>query len=291
MRVEKRASRVVILTAVLLSAPLAAEPSEFQVPRSSPAAVVNQRVAATDIEITYNRPSARGREIFGGLVPYGQVWRTGADQATQIAFSTPLSFGGTVVEAGTYELFTIPGEAEWTVILQPSQDQWGSYAYDPARDVARVQATASTLADPVESLTLGIGDLGFASATLTISWQQAQVSIPLAIDVETTVVPRLEAALRGSEGRKLYFRAAMFYFENDLDLDRAAELMALAVEGAPEHLGMLYRQALILERKGDVEGAIAAAEKSLDLARESGQELRDEYIRLNGAVLKRLQGE
>ena len=262
--------------------------STFEVPTTNPRAMVRQRVAATDIEVKYSRPSVRGRTIFGALVPYGKVWRTGADAATKISFSTPVTLDGRAIEAGAYELFTIPGEREWVVILQPDRSQWGSYSYDPARDAARITARPVALGDPVQTLTISLDDLTTSAATLNISWDRIRVPVRIAVDVRTTVVPQLEAALR-AEGRRPYFQAAMFYFENDLDIDRAAELMALAVEANPTHIGMLYRQALILERKGDRAGAIAAAERSLAGAASAAPELRDEYTRLNAALLARLR--
>jgi len=224
------------------------------------------------------------------LVPYDQVWRTGADSATRVEFSTPFTLNGTPVPAGAYELFTIPGEAEWTVILQEHRSQWGSYSYDPQKDVVRVVAKPVSLHESVESFTIGFDDLRPSHATLNLSWDRTRVPVRIDIDVRATVVPLLEQALQ-AEGRRPYFRAAMFYFENDLDIERAAELIALALEAAPTHIGLLHRQGLILERKGDVAGAIAAAEKSLAGAAEAAPELRDEYTRLNSALLDRLRGE
>ncbi len=265
------------------------ETAAFEVPTTNPNAVVRQQVAATIIEVTYNRPMVRGRTIFGALVPYGEVWRTGSDASTKISFSTPVTVGGKQIEAGSYELFSIPGEGEWTVIFHQSQSQWGSYSYDSANDVARVTAQPARLKDQVESFTISFDDVTRNAATLNLSWDEVRVPVRIEIDVRATVVPQLEEALK-AEGRRPYFLAAMFYLENDLDIDRAAELMALALEDHPGHIGMLHRQAWILERKGDLEGAIAAAEKSLAGAAEvPSQELRDEYTRLNTALLERLR--
>lgn len=279
-----------LVIASLLAPALAAQaPADFPIPATNPRAVVRQQVAATQVEVNYGRPALKGRTVFGALVPYRQVWRTGADAATRISFSTPVALNGTPVDSGTYELFSIPGEREWTVILQLAHSQWGSYAYDPANDAARVTATPIRLPEPVQSFSISLDDVTNSAATLTLAWDRTRVPVRITVDVRATVVPRLEAALRG-EGRKPYFQAAMFYFENDLDLDRAAELMALALQASPDHIGMLYRQALILEKKGDTAGAIAVAEHSLAGARqEKGAELREEYIRLNTALLGRLR--
>lgn len=264
------------------------EAPAFELPRTNPKAIVQQQVAATTIEVAYYRPSVRGREIFGALVPYDHVWRTGADAATTISFSTPVTIAGTHIDAGKYELFTIPGTKEWAIILQRAHSQWGSYAYDPAFNVAQVVVQPKTLQDHIETFTISIDDVKSNAATLHIAWERTRVSLQIEIDLQKTVIPQLEDALR-SEGRRPYFLAAMFYFENNIDINRAAELMTAAVEQNPNHLGMLYRLALILERKGDITGAIAAAEKSQAEATKANPELRDEYTRLNTALLARLR--
>jgi len=264
------------------------EPPQLTLPTTSPPSTVKQRIGVTDIEITYNRPSMKGRQIFGGLVPNGQVWRTGANAATTVSFSTAVKVGGAEVPAGTYELFTIPSPTEWTVIIHQKQSQWGSYAYDSANDVARVSVVPVSLAETVESFSIGIGDLTSNTGTLDIAWDNVRVSVPIEIDVVGQLVPQIEAAMK-AEGQKPYFAAAMFYFENDLDINKAAEWMAAAVEERPGRLGMLYRQGLILAKKGDKAGAISAARKSLEVAAKAGQELREEYIRLNTALIQQLE--
>ncbi len=262
----------------------------FPIPTTNSRAVVLQQVAATEIEVTYHRPSVRGRVIFGSLVPYGQVWRTGSDNATRITFSTPVSINGTTVDSGDYELFSIPNRDEWVIVLQRARSQWGSYSYDPANDAARITTRPVAVTIPVENFTIGFSDVTTDAATMDITWDRVRVPLRISIDVRATVVPRLEAALQG-EGRKPYFQAAMFYYENNLDLDRAVELMTLGLEANPGHIGMLYRLALIQERNGNRAAAIEASEQSLAGAANSPPELRDEYTRLNTALLARLQAE
>jgi hypothetical protein len=195
---------------------------------------------------------------------------------------------GVNIDAGSYELFTIPNEEEWTVILHANRSQWGSYSYDASNDVARIRAVPERLASAVESFTISLEEVTNSRATLNIAWDRVRVPVDIQIDVRATVVPRLEEALR-SDGKRPYFQAAMFYYENDLDIDRAAELIGLAVAAAPTHIGMLYRQALILAAKGDPLGAIQAAERSLAGAANEGRELREEYTRLNTNLLEKLR--
>jgi len=276
---------VSLATGVIAQAPAAPKPV---VPVTNPPGSLKQRVGATDIEVSYNRPSVKGRKIFGELVRYGQVWRTGSDSATKITFGTAVKVNGADVPAGAYELFTIPGESEWTVIIHQNKSQWGSYSYDAANDVARVTAKPAALSEPVETFTIGVGDLTAASATLNILWEKTRVPVTITVDVVGLVMPQIAAAMQ-AEGRKPYFTAAMFYYENNLDLDQAAAWMNAAIAERPGHIGMLHRLALILAKKGDKPGALAAARQSLDGAQKVGPELRDEYTRLNTALIEKLK--
>ncbi len=288
MRLRTVSTVLCSLLPAVSSFPSAAEEHPFEIPRTNPPATLVQRVAATEFEVSYQRPRVKGREIFGALVPWGEVWRTGADSATRISFDTPVEMEGQRIEAGEYELFTIPGPSEWTVIIHQRLNQWGAYSYDPANDVARLRVRPVRLSEPVESFRIGFDRVENSTAVLQIDWDRTRVPMRIAIDVEETVVPRLERMLAEAE-RKPYFLAAMFYYENGLDIDRAAELIGLAVEAAPDHIGMLHRQALILAEQGNVEGAIEAANRSLSGAESAPPALRDEYIRLNTALLARLE--
>lgn len=267
---------------------LFAQDAAFDIPVTNPQGKIQQRVAATDIMVTYNRPSVKGRTIFGGLVQYDQIWRTGSDASTKITFSTTLSLNGHSIDAGTYELFTIPGKKEWTIILQKNRNQWGSYGYKPEFDVIRFAAKPVQLTEKVETFSLSFDRVTSKSAELSLEWENTRVPVLISIDLKATVIPQLEESLT-KDGKKPYFRAAMFYFENDLDINRAAELMNLAINENPTHMGMLYRQALILERKGDTKEAIIASEKSLAEAQKASKELKEEYIKLNTAFLSRLK--
>ena len=153
----------VLVTGLFAQAPA----PKLEFPAASPAATIKQRVGFTDIEINYSRPSMRGRKIFGGLLPYGEVWRTGANSATKITFSTSVKFGGADVPAGTYALFSIPGQNEWTVILNKVPGQWGAYAYDAKNDLVRVKAAPAALTRPFETFAISFNDLASeAAATL-----------------------------------------------------------------------------------------------------------------------------
>ena len=277
-------------------------------PEASPAATVTQHVGLTDIQINYARPGVKGRKIFGSLEPYGKVWRTGANTATKISFSTPVKLNGTEIAAGTYELFTIPGTSEWTVIIHKNMSQWGAYTYDEKNDVARIKVPATALTNLHETLNIFFDDLRDESATLKIVWEKTAVSVPVTVDVKSILVPQIEAVMAAvrpipgvnadeatknqwmEEHKKLpLFPAAMYYFENNIDLKKAAAWMDAAIAAQPDQMWMIYRKGLIHAKMGDNAGARAAAMKSLELAAKAGGSLGEEYTALNNALLARLK--
>ena len=262
---------------------------ELVLPDASPAATVKQRVGITDFEIVYSRPALRGRSAFGGLAPYGSVWRTGANNATRLTVSTDIKVQGAVLAAGTYELFSIPGKDEWTVIFQKPAKQWGSYKYDKANDVLRVTAKPAALATPVESFTIELGDLRDDSATLALAWEKTRVPLKVQIDTAGLLVPKIEAFMAGTAAKKPYVPAAMFYLDNNLDLKKALAWMDAAIAENPKAFYFVYRKAKILAKMGDKAGALAAAQASLAGAAQAAGEIKDEYTRLNNDLIASLK--
>jgi hypothetical protein len=258
-------------------------------PAASPAAVIKQRVGLTDIEVDFSRPSLKGRVMIGGIDPYGEVWRTGANSATTISFSTPVTFGGVPVDAGTYELFTIPGRDEWTVILQKPMHQWGAYTYDQKNDVLRVTSKPTLHTEPAETFTIGFGDLTDESATFYLVWDRVRVPVPIKVNVVDAVVPQIKAAMEGP-GRKPYLNSALFYLDHNLDLKQAADWIDAAIAEKPDELFFFYYQkARVLAAMGDKAGAEAAARQSMDLASKDTTPAKGEYLRLNQAVIDGLK--
>jgi len=267
---------------------------KLDLPQASPSATLKQRVGYTDIQIEYSRPGVKGRNVFGDLEPYGVVWRSGANSATKITFSTDVDFGGSQVKAGTYALFSIPGESEWTVILNNVPGQWGSYSYDAKNDVARVKTTAIKLNHPVETFTIDINDIRDDSATLNLVWQNTLVPVKLGFDTVSVAQKHIEEAMASTDKipPMAYFSSALFYLEHNLDLDKAADWIGKAIAAQPDSFFMYYHQARILAKKGDKAGAIAAAKKSIEKAAGSNNPTaKDEYTRLNQKLISTLGGE
>ena len=276
-----------IVSGLVLATGLLGQAPKVTFPALSPVCTLKQTVGLTDVEIVYSRPSAKGRKIFGGLVPYGEVWRTGANAATRITFSTAVKLNGADVPAGTYGLYTIPGETAWTVILSKDSKLWGAYAYDPKNDFVRFQAAPVALEQPYETFTIGIGDLREESATLNLVWEKTRVPIKLEVSVVGPVTAQIEAAM-ASPGKKPYAQAAQFYLEHNLDLDKALGWVDAALAEKPA-FNVFYLKARILAKKGDKEGAIAAANRSIELAAEQQGPVKEEYTRLDQDLISSLR--
>jgi hypothetical protein len=263
-------------------------PAPLEFPAASPATTLKQRVGITDVEIVYSRPAMKGRKIFGGLVPHGEVWRTGANAAPKITFSTDVKWNGQPVPAGTYSLFTIPDAAEWTVILNKVPEQSGTSTYDEKQDLLRVKAKPVMLGTAVENFRIDFDELTAGVGTLSIAWDKTSVPVKIETDLVAMLVPKIQAAMSG-EGKKPYYQAAWFYYENGLDLKQAVAWMEEANKERPDTVWLVHRQALILAKSGDKAGATAAAKRSLELAAKAGGAQGAEYKRLNEELLATLK--
>ena len=254
---------------LVAASPLAAQTPAVNFPAASPACTLKQRVGLIDIEIVYSRPGVKGRTIFGGIVPYGQVWRTGANQATKITFSTPVKLEGNDIPAGTYALFTIPGEKEWTIIINKNAAQFGAFQYNQKDDVVRFKVTPVTLAETIESFTIEFNHIRDESAVLNLVWDKTVVPIHLEVEVTGKLVPQIEAAMAapGNKSDGFYFQAATFYYNHDLDQKKALDWVNAGLADNPRiAYEMLHLKAQMLAKQGDKAGAIAAARQSTELA-------------------------
>lgn len=262
-----------------------AQAPKLEFPAPSPACTLKQRVGLTDIEVVYSRPSMKGRQIFGSLVPYGAVWRTGANAATKISFSTPVKLNGTAVAAGTYALYTIPGEDEWTIILNKGVGKSGTQ-YDQNEDVARLKTTPVKLSDTsIDTFTIEFNYLRDESVLLDLVWEKTVVPVKIELDLTSKLVRQIEEAMTATEGRKPYYQAAMFYYDHDQDLKKASQWVDAAI-AEREAYYIVHLKAKILAKLGDKEGAINAAKRSKELAiqaKDTG------YVKLNDDLISRLQ--
>jgi hypothetical protein len=260
---------IALVCGLMLVSKSPAQIPKVDFPAASPVCTLKQRVGLTDIEINYSRPGVKGRTIFGGIVPYGQVWRTGANEATKITFSTDVKFNGEDVPAGSYALFTIPGEDEWTVILSKNADQFGAFQYDAKDDLVRFKVVPIKLAETIDTFTIEFNRIRDDSAELNLIWDKTVVPLQIQIELTSKLVPQIEAAMAapGKKSDEFYFQAATFYYNHDQDLNKALTWVNAGLADQPNiAFEILHLKAQILARQGDKAGAIAAAKLSSDLS-------------------------
>lgn len=252
--------RLVLRTAAVLAATLTTVAAAQQVdfPRLSPNASISQLVGITDIELHYSRPGVKGRAIWGGLVPYDQVWRTGANENTTIRFSTAVKVEGHDLPAGTYGLQTIPTAGDWTLILSKDADEWGAFDYKPEHDAMRATVKTRPGNRFEERMGFRFEDLTDESVTVVLAWEKLEVPFKVEIDTKALVAAKAKESIRWQTG----YQAANWCIQNDTCLDEAQTWLdsSLALQ---QNFNNLRAQALLRAKKGDPKGAVAAAEKAL----------------------------
>ncbi|MFL6542964.1 MAG: DUF2911 domain-containing protein, partial [Chthoniobacterales bacterium] len=195
--ITKRILLAAFSAAVVLVAPRANSQTDLDLPMQSQSAEVKQRVGVTDITIKYHRPLVNGRKIWGGLVPFGQVWRAGANENTTIEFSTPVTIEGKPLPSGTYGLHMIPNADKWTVIFSKFSQAWGSYTYNQAEDALRVDVKPLPLGEPEDALEYEFENLKADAVDVTLKWEKTAVPFHVAVNEPETTVAAIKNQLRG----------------------------------------------------------------------------------------------
>jgi hypothetical protein len=247
-------------------ATIAPKASELVFPAASPLNIVKQRVGVTDVEISYSRPGVKGRKIFGGLVPFGKVWRTGANQATKLTFSSPSKLNGNSVPAGTYAVFSIPNQDEWTIILNKELEPMGTSKYDEKLDVLRLTVKPSTLDHAVENMRIEIEPISDTAGSLDILWEKTKVSVKVEVEFVEDLLKRVDAVMSSDQTGKPFFQAGLFYFNHGKDLKKAAAWVDEAIKERPIY-PFHFAKAKILEKQGDKKAAVELAKEALESAK------------------------
>jgi len=272
---------VLFLLAIVASFSLEAQ---IQTPAPSPASKLMQTVGLTEVMVDYSRPSMRGRTVFGDLVPYGKLWRTGANAYTKISFDTDVTIAGQEVKSGTYSIFSKPSEKNWEVFFYTDTQGGGTpREWDEAKVVAKATVPVYPIDMPVETFTITIDDVKSNGANLGIIWDNVYVAIPFEVPADKTVMSSIDKVLAGPSAGD-YYAAAVYYSSEDKDINKAKEWMnkAMSMTEKPA-FWQLRQQSLILAKAGDKKGAIAAAKKSLTGAEAAGN---DDYVKMNKDSLK-----
>ncbi|HMQ46389.1 MAG TPA: DUF2911 domain-containing protein [Saprospiraceae bacterium] len=275
--------KLLFFCSVLFSVALFSTSAQAQIktPAPSPTCKMTQTVGLTDVTLNYSRPGVKERSVFAadGLVPYGKVWRAGANSATKISFSDDVKVGGKALKAGDYAILVTPSEKEWTVNFYTYEGgNWSSYVEKEAAAsvMAKVQACNFT-----ENFTIDINAIGMTSANINFLWEKTMVSVPMEVAVDEKVEADIKKTLAGPSAND-YYAAATYYHESGKDLNKALEWINKATETDPK-FWMVRRKALILADLKMTDKAIAAAQQSYDLAKEAGN---DDYMRMNEKSIK-----
>lgn len=269
--------KLTLLVVAILFA--SATTAQLQTPAPSPAATLTQVVGLTDVAVDYSRPATRGRTIYGDLVPYGKLWRTGANARTKITFSDDIKVNGKDLKAGTYAIFSIPQEKTWEVIFYTEYAGGGAPAeLDESKVAARVNIAVQPIPMKIETFTITVDDITSGSAVLGIMWENAYVGVPFAVPTEAKVSSAIDKALSGP-GFGEYYTAATYYLSEGKDITKAKEWMdkAMSLNEKPA-FWQLRQQSLIYAASGDKKGAIEIAKKSLAGAEEAGNA---DYVKMN----------
>jgi hypothetical protein len=257
--------------------------AQLKMPEVSPSTTVKQKIGFTDLTITYARPATKGRVIFGSLVPYGQLWRTGAGDATILTLSDPMVIAGKPLPAGRYSLFTIPERTEWTVILNSYTEGHGTAGYEAKNDVLRFTVKPDSSVRFYESFTIDVQDLVKNGANLYLTWANTSVHFSLVSNADeritAEIMKRVTSATDGEAG--VFYQSALYYFDTGKDTKQALVWATKAATGKPA-FNYLHLQAKLLAKTGYYKAAIAAARKSSELAVEKKNA---EIVTLNSQLI------
>ncbi|WNH11773.1 DUF2911 domain-containing protein [Thalassobellus suaedae] len=254
--------------------------AQIETPQPSPFSKMEQKVGLTDVTLEYSRPSMRGRTIFGDLVPFGKLWRLGANANTKITFSDDVTVEGQTLKAGTYAIYATPGEESWEVVFYSDTSNWGTPGeWDEAKVVAKTTAKVHQMPFNVETFTIDINAITNNGAQLEFIWESTYVSVPFEVPTDKMVSASIDKIMNGP-GAGDYYASAVYYLQAGKDVNQAKTWIdkAIAMAGDNPPFWQLRQQSLIYAKAGDVKGAIAVAKKSLAGAEAAGNA---DYVKMN----------
>jgi hypothetical protein len=258
----------------------AAAAQQLALPRPSPNASVSQTVGVTEVTIRYSSPGVKDRKIWGGLVPYGEVWRTGANENTTIRFSTPVKVEGHELPAGLYGLQTIPTEGDWTVIFSKDADEWGAFSYKQENDALRITVKPETVADSLERMAFTFEDTTDNASEVVLRWEKLRVPFTLEVDTPKLVMEKVREAVRWQTP----YQAANYCIQNNTCLDEASRWLDASI-ALQETFTNLRAKALLLAKRNDTKGAVSYGEKALAAAKTAQQAPNPQQVKeLEGMV-------
>jgi len=256
--------------------------AQIKTPQLSPAAKTEQTVGLTSITIEYSRPSARGRVVFGDLVMYDELWRTGANKNSTIKTSDVLVFGKDTLKAGTYSIFSTPGKSAWKLFFYKTTDNWGTPEVWDTKEIALETSAKTSPSSKTETFTISIDDVSISGASLSFSWGELSVKFPFTVATDATVEASIVQTLSGPSAND-YYRAADYYHTAGKDMKKALEWINIYLEKTPDpQFWVLRKKSLIQAELKDYKGAIATAKLSLE---KSLAAKNNDYVRMNEASI------
>ena len=258
--------------------------AQMETPAPSPFQKIEQKVGLTDVTLEYSRPSMKGRTIYGGLVPYDKLWRTGANANTKITFSDAVQVGDKMLEPGSYAIYTKPGAQSWEVYFYSDAGNWGTpQKWDDSKVAAKISAEIFAMPMAVQTFTMTFDDITNDSANMGIIWENVYVAVPLKFYTDKLVSASIDKAMSGPSSND-YYSAAVYYMEAGKDINKAKMWIDKAIDLREQPAFWYHRQqSLIYAKAGDKSGAVKAARKSLELAEKAGN---SDYVALNKKSLK-----
>jgi len=248
---------------------------QLKVPAPSPLQTVKQAFALSDITVEYSRPGVKGRVIYGDIVPFGKVWRTGANATTKITFGEDVKVEGNAVAAGTYGIYTVPNKDSWEIMLYKDLTLGGSVAdYKTENELLRFKVKPTSIANKVETFTINVADVTPSTCNIELLWENTSVKFSVTADIDTKIMKNIETSLAADS--RPYFQAAGYYYDNNKDLKTALEWVNKAVEANPKAYYMFMLKAKIQLKMKDNKGAIATAEQVITLAKDAKN---DDYVK------------
>lgn len=254
--------RIVIAIAVLSSMSFGTVAQDFKMPTQSPSTTIKQDFSTTAIELSFSRPSVKGRKVFGDMIPYGKVWRMGANASTQVTFAEEVKIGGHTLKPGTYTIYAIPNEKEWTIAVNSTVGGWGTV--EAKSDLFRFTVPVQN-ADFTETFNMYIDNVTNTSCDIVVAWEKVKVNIPVVADNDAKIVKYLESAINNP--KIPYQQAAQYYLDNNKELDKALNYANKAIESNPNAFWLHSLKAKIQLKKGDKNGAKASAKIAAEAAK------------------------
>lgn len=276
-----------LITILMTTALFSVGTAQVTTPQSSSYAEIETIVGLTKIEIEYSRPNKNGREIFGNLVEYNKVWRTGANKNTTIEFKDDVLIDGQKLKAGKYALYTKPGKDSWEIYFYSDTKNWGEPEnWQESKIAAKTIAKVQKVSPSVETFTVSLDDVNMNSAMLNIAWDNVKVGTKIEVPTDVKVMESINKAMSGKPTSQDYMSAASYYFAADKDIKQAKKWMdeGMKMNEKPAFY-QIYQQALIHAKAGDKKSAIELANKSIIASKEAGN---DDYVKLNDDLIKKL---